>query len=161
MVQILKDDVILLQGELNREKERNAMSSNKDKQSHKLEVEALHKKFAEFSEITEAESFVRDKVIEKILSEKKELEKKMRDMATILKVPRVHHAYIKDHGVDEFVDRCKSVVEYHDLKNDEFEYSTARMRARQQESLEKTKDSDFKLAKKEYKVALKKIPFIV
>jgi len=126
----LKDDLTIALYELKMEREKNAMMEIKFDQEKKAMIDSFNKKMEEIRKVAAAESLVKDKVIEKIELDRKELQVKIRDLAYILKVPRVHHAYIKDHGIDEFVNRCKSVVQYHDMKYEEFEYSTARMRAR-------------------------------
>lgn len=162
----LKDDLTLALHELGQEREKNAMAAIRHEQEKKAIVEAFTRRMDEMKKVSAAESMVKDKVIEKIELQKKELQAKVKELAAILKVPRVHHAYIKDHGVEDFVNRCRSVVQYHDLKNEEFEYSQMRFKARHKESVEKAgdpiiHDSDYKRAKKEYNVALKKIPFVV
>jgi hypothetical protein len=162
----LKDDLTIALYELNQEREKNAMAAVRHEQEKKAIIDAFTRRIDEMKKVSAAESLVKDKVIEKIELEKKELQTKIKELAAILKVPRVHHAYIRDHGVEDFVNRCRSVVHYHDLKNEEFEYSQMRYKARHKESIEKAgdpiiHDSDFKRAKKEYNVALKKIPFIV
>ena len=44
---------------------------------------------------------------------------KLRKFATILRVPRLHHKYIDDHGVDEFVEFTERVVKAERAKQDE------------------------------------------
>ena len=67
-------------------------------------------------------------------------------------MPRLHFKYIREHGVDEFIARCKEIVERHDEEHEEEIYKTERMRARHNESIEKFENSslksEFKKAKK-------------
>ncbi len=106
----LKDELTIALYELKIEREKNAMMELKFDQEKKAMIDSFNKKMEEIRKVAAAESLVKDKVIEKIERDKKELQVKIKELAYILKVPRVHHAYIKDHGIDEFVNRCKSVV---------------------------------------------------
>lgn len=47
---------------------------------------------------------------DKMLSENKGLIDKLKEFATILRIPRRHNKYIDDHGVDELIDFCEDVV---------------------------------------------------
>jgi hypothetical protein len=60
------------------------------------------------------ESRVKDEVIAKLNEEKDSNKKMMRELATALKVPRLHLEWMKKNGVDEFVDRCKKIIDVHD-----------------------------------------------
>ena len=72
---------------------------------------------------------------------------------------------MKKNGVEEFVERCKNVIEYHDQEKDEEEHSLDRMKARHEESLKKfnntSLNSEYARAKKEFHIIAKPLPFIV
>lgn len=53
----------------------------------------------------------------------------------------MHHKYIREKGVDEFVERCKEVVELHDKQQEELEYMSARLLARRADSVERHDDN--------------------
>jgi hypothetical protein len=50
---------------------------------------------------------VREQVIIKLNDEKNSNIKMLRELATALKIPRLHLEWMKKNGVDEFVERCK------------------------------------------------------
>ena len=99
-----------------------------------------------------------------LLQERAHNLEKMREMATILKVPRLHFNYIKENGVDQFVERCKEYVQYHDFIYEEEERSQERIRARAEVAIEKFDNSSlsntFKKASTLYNSELKRPPFI-
>ena len=47
---------------------------------------------------------------ERMLSENKGLIAKLKEFATILRIPRRHNKYIEEHGVDELIDFCEDIV---------------------------------------------------
>ena len=60
------------------------------------------------------EARVREEVIAKLNVEKDSNMKMLRELATVLKIPRLHLEWMKRNGVDEFVDRCKKIIEEND-----------------------------------------------
>jgi hypothetical protein len=58
-------------------------------------------------------------VIAKLLEEKEANKQTIKELATILKIPRLHLDYIKKNGVDTFVEKCKEVVYHHDMIEEE------------------------------------------
>ena len=47
---------------------------------------------------------------DRMLSENKGLIAKLKEFATILRIPRRHNKYIEEHGVDELIDFCEDIV---------------------------------------------------
>ncbi len=160
----MQDDLILLRQELERERDRLRNEAIEERKKYQGEISALESKLASVFKLSEIETQVKDSIIKKLNEEKEEIWGQAREMAKILKIPRLHHAYIRENGVDNFVDRCKSVVDYHDKMQEDSEKEKVRMYARIHDSVEKSeqgRSSDYKLAQKEYNVAIKKIPFVV
>lgn len=88
---------------------------------HRIQVEDLEHsikllkaQIEELCKVYALESRVKDEVIAKLNEEKDSNKKMMRELATVLKIPRLHHEWMKKNGVDEFVDRCKKIIEAHD-----------------------------------------------
>ena len=108
---------------------------------------------------------MKEEIIKKLLDEKAKNTKLIRELATILKIPRLHHKYIKENGVNEFIEKCRDVVEHHDKTEQERDLSQERVRARHFESIEKyennSMNSDFKKSSRDNSVILKKLPFSV
>lgn len=91
----------------------------------------------ELKKVYSLESRVKDEVIVKLNEEKDSNKKMMRELATVLKIPRLHLEWMKKNGVDEFVDRCKRIIETHDQEVYQWEHSLDRMKARHFESVDK------------------------
>jgi hypothetical protein len=111
------------------------------------------------------EARVREEVIVKLNVEKDSNIKMLRELATALKIPRLHLEWMKKNGVDEFVDRCKKIIEENDEDSEEFGHILDRMKARHGDSLKKfnntSLNSEFIKTKKEFKFAAKPIPFVL
>ena len=95
----------------------------------------------ELRKLSEAESSIKDGVIARLQKELQVVKQQLKELATIIRIPRKHHAYIREHGVAEFVEKCKEVVEHHDKVEEEREYSLERLRARKRESIEKYEEN--------------------
>lgn len=106
----------------------------------KQAVVVAEKKMDGLKEMAAIEAQVHEKVVDKLQQDIDTLKKQLREMATILKIPRLHHKYLREHGVNEFIDKCKEVVEYHDKLEEEYEYSQRRLKARIRDSIERSEE---------------------
>ncbi|MFN9908445.1 MAG: hypothetical protein ACK56F_20340, partial [bacterium] len=97
----------------------------------KHKIEDMEKRLKELKGMFELESAAHAEIEQRLLKERAHNMEKMREMAMMLKVPRLHFNYIKENGVDEFVARCKEYVEYHDFVYEEEERSKERLKARE------------------------------
>jgi hypothetical protein len=101
----------------------------------------LAKQMSELKTMYAAETQVREEIIAKLLKEKSEHLFRIREMAYLLKIPRLHFDYIKQHGVDDFVDRCKEYVDYNDWVHEEKERSHDRLKAREADAVHRFEDT--------------------
>lgn len=124
----------------------------------------MDRRFKEMKGLYEIESKAHAEIESRLFKERAFNMQKIREMATLLKIPRLHFNYIKENGVDDFVTRCKEYVDYHDMLYEEQERSRDRLKAREGEAVEKFDNSSltntFKKANKDYNTDLKRPPFI-
>ena len=124
----------------------------------------MDRRFKEIKGLYEIESKAHAEIEARLLKERAHNIEKIREMAMLLKIPRLHFNYIKDNGVDVFVTRCREYVEYHDTLYEEKERSRERLKAREGEAVDKFDNSSltktFKKANKDYNTDLKRPPFI-
>ena len=53
---------------------------------------------------------IKDAIIKKCLDDNSEKTNQLRHFAFLLKVPRLHHAYLTKHGIDDFVRTVMRIV---------------------------------------------------
>ena len=41
---------------------------------------------------------------------------KMKQFATLLRIPRAHHKYVDEHGAYDFIEKCNELIEYNDTR---------------------------------------------
>ena len=151
-----------------------AMEKKLSEEKHQKEVEdfehqikVLGDQIEELKKMYTLESRVKDEIIAKLNEEKDSNKKMMKELATALKIPRLHHEWMKKNGTDEFVERCKRVIEAHDKEHELWEHSLDRMKARHFESIDKfsnnftVNQAGFIKARKEYSVEPIQVPFVL
>lgn len=79
----------------------------------------MDRKIKELKGLYEIESKAHAEIETRLLKERAHNFQKIKEMAMLLKIPRLHFNYIKENGVDDFVVRCKEYVEYHDMLYEE------------------------------------------
>ncbi len=96
--------------------ERKVTAEKHQNQVQDLEhsIKLLKDQIEELKKMYSLESRVKDEVIAKLNEEKDSNKKMMRELATVLKIPRIHLEWMKKNGVDEFVEKCKKIIETHD-----------------------------------------------
>ncbi len=96
--------------------ERKVTAEKHQNQVEDLEhsIKLLKDQIEEIKKMYSLESRVKDEVIAKLNEEKDSNKKMMRELATVLKIPRLHLEWMKKNGVDEFVAKCKKIIETHD-----------------------------------------------
>ena len=40
----------------------------------------------------------------------------MKQIATLLRVPRAHHKYVDTYGAFDFIEKCNEIIEYNDTR---------------------------------------------
>ena len=40
----------------------------------------------------------------------------MKQIATLLRIPRAHHKYVNTYGAFDFIEKCNEIIEYNDTK---------------------------------------------
>lgn len=58
-----------------------------------------------------AETTVQEQVINRLLKIKDENENMIGELTLCLRIPRMYHKFIEDHGVHEFVNHCMQILD--------------------------------------------------
>lgn len=61
----------------------------------------------------------------------------MKQMAALLRIPRLHHKYIANNGTYDFIEKCEEVIASNDFVRDRKEALVERAAKRQQVTMER------------------------
>lgn len=61
----------------------------------------------------------------------------MKQIATLLRVPRAHHKYVDNYGAFDFIEKCNDIIDYNDTKRLRQEALEERARIRQSFSVDR------------------------
>jgi hypothetical protein len=86
---------------------------------------------AQLQKLALCEIMVLEQIVQKQQQKFAENRSRIKEMATILKIPRLHHKYISSNGAADFVSRCEKVVKMHDVERHKQEVIDARVKLRQ------------------------------
>ena len=66
------------------------------------------------NELQQMECHVKDAIIAKLQKEIEILKAQRKELATWIKIPRLHDQYIREHGAEDLLARCKDLLDRQD-----------------------------------------------
>eukprot|EP00347_Sterkiella_histriomuscorum_P004147 403361575 len=101
------------------------------------EIKVLDKELDSIKKIFTAETTVQDQVISRLLALKEQNEYMIGELTLCLRVPRMYHKFLEEHGIHEFVQYCMQIVDRDEKKKQEHTAEKQRLNQRKAVSLEK------------------------